>query len=695
METDVPSQDLEGKTCCSSPKDPPPDLSLAPSPNVGCRFYTTSSIQYEFRSLQDSEWTSVSLPEDHIPASGFLPSLLPYLFPSATPNLPCASNLALKESISHSPEKIQVGLCTLNTQKEEPSSLYFQLDKEGPSVLSSLVFDSRNSDVVTDRAGGKNSDLTEPDIPGQSRKYCNEDRKYLATGSCSREVVHVQKEKIYLHSKDMLQRKEKGERSTDTVQAQDVDAERSAGLSGPSASVYIDVCGQKETDSQLVSVLPPKTKQKQFRKVYQTGVNGTESESSRTNLMSHNQDPELHSSAEVKPNNLSELESLDLVMETSVDGSDNENEDMTDFFQQLDTEGHIYWAEPVQVSNPTLVSEELGSFKGSPENSLVPGGPADPNSFSSTGKSVHLSSSSHTDYEQSSSDTSSSLTVVPVLSLSTTDFNPSNHSVSAEGPLFLSSHIVHRKDVPYMTELKHNPVPGILPLDTSTPFRAVQSWTDLQIQRNLLSRKLLNGSFHSAANEVTQRPTVDFSPSPPFPRPSNDRQTHDSETAGNQETGLVSMDGELWPDKQEEMDVNGKEDEENMCKTDTVTRCCLCDQCSNQKSYSKQHNPVNASDNMMLSLKLFRSVLSMMEEELSEDQALVYSALSDKERFKVREIEQLRCAVKREAGELEMQLKEVAHQCDGSLHLKMRRLLDEQSRLSSELGGFLPEVVPT
>ncbi|KAF3836489.1 hypothetical protein F7725_029047, partial [Dissostichus mawsoni] len=81
----------------------------------------------------------------------------------------------------------------------------------------------------------------------------------------------------------------------------------------------------------------------------------------------------------------------------------------------------------------------------------------------------------------------------------------------------------------------------------------------------------------------------------------------------------------------------------------------------------------------MLCLQQFRSVLSNMEEQLSEDQAAVYSALSDQDRVKVQDIEQLRRAVRQEAEELELQLNELAHHYDDSLKMKMHRLLDEHS----------------
>ncbi|KAI3355024.1 hypothetical protein L3Q82_017848, partial [Scortum barcoo] len=99
-------------------------------------------------------------------------------------------------------------------------------------------------------------------------------------------------------------------------------------------------------------------------------------------------------------------------------------------------------------------------------------------------------------------------------------------------------------------------------------------------------------------------------------------------------------------------------------------------------------------EEMMWCLQKFRSVLRHMEEQLSEDQAAVYGSLSDQDREKVQDIEELRRAVKQEAGELEMQLNELTHHYDDSLKMKMHRLLDEQALLCSQLRVFLPGVSP-
>lgn len=168
----------------------------------------------------------------------------------------------------------------------------------------------------------------------------------------------------------------------------------------------------------------------------------------------------------------------------------------------------------------------------------------------------------------------------------------------------------------------------------------------------------------------------------------------------------VSVDTGLWPDEQEEdMNRNGNETQKQLWEgnqQDTMACCCSCDHtCCIHKSNNKEptfgNSPYSLDEleEMLLCLQQFWSVLSNMEEQLSEDQAAVFSCLSDQDREKIRDIEELRRAVKREAGELERQLKELAYEYDESLKMKMHRLLDEQSLLCSQIKVFLPGTVPT
>ncbi|TNN61132.1 hypothetical protein EYF80_028640 [Liparis tanakae] len=282
-----------------------------------------------------------------------------------------------------------------------------------------------------------------------------------------------------------------------------------------------------------------------------------------------------------------------------------------------------------------------------------------------------------------SSDTPSSLTPAPFRHPSKPQaLKTSGRSVSVQMSSSLSSHIVHRKDVPYKTVSKRILVPGILPLDTSTPFRAVQSWTDLQIQRNPLTRMVSHGAVQTArkglplssrVTETRHGPTLKFSSSPCFPLLSDDWQSHRClpGMTPHHRRMSVSVDKGMWSDEEEEVVSNGNEEEGKLWKenqTTTMACCCSCDHqftCLTQKGYDSPYSPGELEE-MMLCLQQFRSVLGNMEEQLSEEQAEVYSALSDQDRETVQDIKELRRAVKEEAGELAMQLHDLAdHYDDG------------------------------
>ncbi|XP_054478627.1 uncharacterized protein LOC129110555 [Anoplopoma fimbria] len=249
-----------------------------------------------------------------------------------------------------------------------------------------------------------------------------------------------------------------------------------------------------------------------------------------------------------------------------------------------------------------------------------------------------------------SSDTPSSLTLAPFPSPSeTSDLKTSSRSVSVQMSSSLFSHIVYRKDVPYISDSKPTLLPSVLPLDTSTPFRAVQSWTDLQIQRKPLNKKSSHGALHTATKEVTlstsatettHGPTLNCSLSPSFPLLSNDCQSQGClpEITKHHRTMSVSVDKGLWPDEEEEVDGNGSKEEGKLWRENqthqTMACCCSCDHqctCLTQSRYNIPYS-LDELEEMMLCLQQFRSVLSNMEEQLSEDQAAVYSALSDQDR---------------------------------------------------------------
>ncbi|XP_037612391.1 mucin-5AC isoform X2 [Sebastes umbrosus] len=674
--------------------------------------------------------------------------------PSAPPDFHCPRFLAsppLSESLSQSgsPENnqkdslipdsdgIDLSDPPTDTQKEEeetPSSLSFQLDEDNPSAPSSPVLDSseleerppnppvavsqpalssqsHDSDGLMDPAVGRISDQIEQSIS----QY--DDTAEPAPASPVHDVIHVKTNHLSLDFEDTHQRNGKGavkvERHADTVQTQEAavyisDTESYAGLSEASRLVSKEVCNQTEIDPQLPSCslhdeLSTGTQPEESQREV---VNGSESESLRSSSVLRDDVPETHSRTEVQPKDLIKIESLDLVFQTSVDDSESDYGDVDAFFQQLDTEGRAYWAEPIQVSNPTPGLEESARFEASDGS---PDLPAVLDSSSSTARAMPLSSSRSMDTDQmsqnamASSDTPSSLSLAPSPPPNATpDLKSLSRSVSVQMSSSPSSHIVHRKDVPYTTDSKRTFPPSVRPLDTSTPFRAVQSWTDLQLQRNTLTKKLSQGALHTAPEEVTvstsgtetiQRPTLNFTSS------QYDWQSQDclSGMTRSNRTLSVSVDKGLWPDEDEEVDWNGHEDEEKLWEgnqTATIACCCSCDHqwtcCTQDKQHTLGDVPYSLDEleEMMLSLQQFRSVLSNMEEQLSEDQAAVYSALSDQDREKVQDIEELRRAVKQEARELEMQLNELAHHYDDSLKMKMHRLLEEQSLLCSQL--FLP-----
>ncbi|KAK1885456.1 Protein ITPRID1 [Dissostichus eleginoides] len=414
-----------------------------------------------------------------------------------------------------------------------------------------------------------------------------------------------------------------------------------------------------------------------------------------------------HSRTEVEPKGLIKIESLDLVFQTSVDGSGSESEDMEAFLERLDNEGRVYWAEPIQVSNPT---PEAGSFE-TPDESPRNTNAAFIDSSSSTGRDMTSSVTSSTTMDTnqtstnatSSSDSPSSLTRPLASPVASSNLKPSSRSVSVQMSSSPSSHIVHRTDVPFTTHSKRSPLPSVLPLDTSSPFRAVQSWTDLHIQRHTLTQKLSHGGLHSAPYEVTvstgmiPNPTTNFSSCAYLPK---EWESHDYLPGMVRNPMSVSVDKGLWTDEEEEVDRNGGEYEDKLWEgphTETIACCSSCDQQCTCRHGERRGNipflrwrPIHSQDlinismphlhvefvemltvvcvlqysldeleEMMLCLQQFRSVLSNMEEQLSEDQAAVYSALSDQD----------------------------------SLKMKMHRLLDEQSLLCSQL-SVLPGAVP-
>lgn len=444
-------------------------------------------------------------------------------------------------------------------------------------------------------ASGELSDLPEQKSTVVAQR--NNDDTQPALACQTQHGINVKTDEIVLDTFQMNEKQRRNEQHSSSVPAQEAYNSHSgspAALLESFTSAAEDVKGQTEMDALLSCTLheeiSAKTKGKGAIEVSQNQVTHTES-------------GELHNRAEGNPNNPTDTERLDVAFETSVDASDTENVDVDAFLQQLDTEGRVYWAEPIQLYNPT--PEASGSFEasdGSPGNQLV-------DSFSSTSKALSLppSSSANTDGGQNSAagPASSSLTAAAVPNI-----KPSTHSVSVQMSSYVSSHIVSRKDVPFVAESKHTRLPPTLPLDTSTPFRAVQSWTDLQIQRSALTKNLSYGSLHAVASKAnvsmscpgmtykSTHPEI-FSSSPSFFLLSTNWKSQDTipEVAVNSET--QSVDTEWWPDRQdEEVNRAGSKSDKKPWEGQTVACCCSCDlqcSCCTHRGHNKESTVRNST----------------------------------------------------------------------------------------------------
>ncbi|CAB1340819.1 unnamed protein product, partial [Coregonus sp. 'balchen'] len=168
-----------------------------------------------------------------------------------------------------------------------------------------------------------------------------------------------------------------------------------------------------------------------------------------------------------------------------------------------------------------------------------------------------------------------------------------------------------------------------------------------------------------------------------------------SRRSGSSQMKSTSLDTGVW--QEEEGEEVGDEEEDRRWERALFSGLSCCCSCDNRCSCCSQNNrlkPSSASafpysldelEGMMRCMRKFRCVLTDIEEQLSENQASVYSSLSDTDREEVRDILELRRAVKQEAGELELQLTDLVHRYDDSFKMKMHRLLDEQSHLYTQL----------
>lgn len=357
-----------------------------------------------------------------------------------------------------------------------------------------------------------------------------------------------------------------GENSCDTLQ-----------MSLPGALTFLseEVCTQTETEThrliQSLHDFPTEHEIEGPRKVQQTDMNASKTPKSLLCYPSKD---------------LIEIDSLDLVFQTN--DPEIESEDMDVFFQDVGVEGLVYWAEPIKVlsQNPMHeCSQSQEVFDG-----LFGKEPVDP----STGRPVPLSLSSVPSAETNhtpANDAPSSLISPP--------FQSSTHDASLKMSLPPTSHIVHRKDIPYVTNSQCTRLPSILHLDTSTPFRALQSWTDVQIKRNILTNAFKQRLFHTIPQKIT---TSQSAP----------ETTQNHKVAQNCFTGKarnnysVSDPGikGLWPD--EEVDTPGSKGENQDPMLINMTHQCAC--CGRtQDSYNMQRplgkSPVSNCKDTVLILK--------------------------------------------------------------------------------------------
>ncbi|XP_029935734.1 mucin-12 [Myripristis murdjan] len=708
------SLNLECKAGASSTLPPP---TLTPSPDSNCcnpSFRSPEDSQTERNEVSplsslspDSDGIGMSHPHIKTQIKEEEELLLP-------PSLSHSSDLSEEDpTFSSTPNKSEEDLSKLSCLCSTSSS---SSEIDQCSVLASPPSAFPDPDDLTDQVVRGIPDSTEWSVTQQDRPCHHDHNTESAPDSSVQHVIEGKTEQLALDPDDDLQRdgrkegepERQGETLRDTVQTQ-------------GAVVYMsdaDCSAVMPEDSRSASVAETETEPQPQIQFF--GLNETESEEQKRSSVSHDEVPEMvqngRTESEPKVSGPVQIESLDLVFETSVDGSEGDGEygDVDAICRELDSDGYVYWAEPIQVCTPSPVLEESGSFdtlETSLGTSVSPTGPTTPDS--PTSAALFMS-------ESASSDILPSLTPAPSSSTALADLNSpgrsrSGRSVSVQMPSSLCSHsvshIVHRKDVPYITDSKPTIPPSVLTLDTSTPLRAVRSWTDLKIQQSALTKKSQYRGLHPLNNQVTisettRRPALIFSSSPSFPLLSKDWQSCDSfpGSAGSFRSKSVSLDTGLWPD--DKVDRGDDEDEEKRWEGDLMTNfacCCSCDHrctCCTQNSHGKQDTVGNLTysldelEGMMICLRQFRVVLNNMEEHLSNDQASVYSALSDHDREEIQEIAELRKAVKQEAGELELQLDALANHYDDSFKMKMHRLLDEQSLLCSQLRLCPPGATP-
>lgn len=465
---------------------------------------------------------------------------------------------------------------------KKPINPYFQLDKDSPSATSAPGLDSYSSPILS-CPFPETSDPVCPHVAEENNSDPREESRYNKDQSC------LLRDDLDPTPSSVLD--DDDDEQVDWLIIEPVNTRESHGEAVCFSDINhsSSVCETTETDTLVISLCLRDEAEADHRQTEE--INDTSSQSGEVNEL-----PMICSRTDVTG-----MESLDVVFDTSVDGFESENGDMDDFFQQLDNEGRVYWAEPILVSDSSYTLKETHSFDESPRDSLLSRSSVSLDSF----LSLALPSTNQTTEDPVVFvDTSSSTVVkdlVPSQSI-TSDTKRTSRSVSVQMSSSLSSHIVHRKDIPYVTDSKPTPLPSAFSLDTSSPLRAVQSWTDLQIQRRnqKLPERALTLPHEADIPEgragKAQRSRMVYSSSPSFPLLPNHSRLQDRlpGIATNYRTVSVSVDTGLGPDKEEEMyrKGNGKSHLWEGNRSVSVACCCSCDHQSHycaDGSYRKQH----------------------------------------------------------------------------------------------------------
>ncbi|KAJ0059695.1 hypothetical protein NL108_009825 [Boleophthalmus pectinirostris] len=263
-----------------------------------------------------------------------------------------------------------------------------------------------------------------------------------------------------------------------------------------------------------------------------------------------------------KVSELIEVESLDDVFETSVDSSEVDSGDVETFFEELDSFGQVYWAEPVQVVDLSPLSESLEDLDTIEELAREPNLDFLPSARKS---SLPNDRTFRDSIKSNIEDKSSSM---PLIDL---EDKSSKRSISIQMLSSSSSHIVHRKDIPYVDNPKHAALPRRFKLDTTNAFRAVQSWTDLHIQYkpNVMKFRQVSTSAGASLN----RPSESYWPSHPVR--AHEWQSDDClHRTSKEESRGFSRDMGMWTEgEDEEVDRAGGQGRGQTCTSEHKCNC--------------------------------------------------------------------------------------------------------------------------